>query len=377
MVGMSQPPTTHYARPFHLASFGKNLMSHSSYCQKGRSNFKLSISYAQDFMRLYKLNGFFGLLFMNQYSHENNKMVSSLDIELLEFLKNFHQDKSLSSNTILILFADHGARFSELRKSIKGLLHERNPFFSIYLPELFRKKYPNEYFNLKQNTNKVVTPMDIFATLIHLLDLESSINTNAEQAFTKQQIQRQVSLFKKISSKRNCANAGIEPHWCACLKRTELVVNSYLTNLAQIFVKYLNEKILFNHLETCERLELDTVNRVYLLDSFINKNIEELKKINKSSFFEFLNLNLLKEPTIETEYQKYLFQITTLPNNAIYEFTITVEKNIKDNQSSLDLSKIELNEKLISRINAYGKSANCIFNTFPDLRKYCFCKNLL
>lgn len=29
----------------------------------------------------------------------------------------------------------------------------------------------------------------------------------------------------------------------------------------------------------------------------------------------------------------------------------------------------------ISRINKYGKQANCIYDTDPELRKYCYCKS--
>ena len=35
---------------------------------------------------------------------------------------------------------------------------------------------------------------------------------------------------------------------------------------------------------------------------------------------------------------------------------------------------ITLNEHTISRVNKYGSQANCIIDTFPDLRKYCSCK---
>jgi hypothetical protein len=123
MNGMSKSPTTHYSRPFHLACFDKNIAQYDNFCQKGRTNFALNIQYAEDFMRVYKHSGFFGLTFLNQYSHDSNNKLKWIDKELLKFLKNFHDDEALRTSTILIMFSDHGARFSELRKSIKGLLH--------------------------------------------------------------------------------------------------------------------------------------------------------------------------------------------------------------------------------------------------------------
>ena len=80
--------------------------------------------------------------------------------------RRFNEDKSLSDTTILFMFSDHGPRYTKLRKSIKGLLHERNPFFSIYIPKLFKQRYPNEFVSLKRNLDTVLAPMDIYATLI-------------------------------------------------------------------------------------------------------------------------------------------------------------------------------------------------------------------
>jgi membrane-anchored protein YejM (alkaline phosphatase superfamily) len=68
----------------------------------------------QDFMNIYKSTGFFGFLFLNQYSHESNEPLKLIDHEMSQFLENFYNDKTISENTILVLFSDHGARFSGL-----------------------------------------------------------------------------------------------------------------------------------------------------------------------------------------------------------------------------------------------------------------------
>ena len=367
MVGMSESPTTHYARPFHLAGFDKKLMSLNSFCQNGRNNFNLNMDYASDFMRVYGKSGFFSLTFLNQYSHDTNKELSWLDADLLKFLRQFNADETMRANTILILFSDHGARFSELRKSIKGLLHERNPFFSIYMPTLFKERYPHEYNNIKNNFNKVVAPMDIHATFMDLIRLESggkAVQTNSRT--------RHTSLFATISPERNCADAGIDPHWCACLKRTKLNVTSYhyLKDIASLFMDFLNTNLLGDQSNLCSKLVLKHINKVYLLDSFIDS--KKKKKAESVGFFKLHRL--LEEPDIQVEFKKYLFQITTSPNEAIYEFTVTYESQLQDSSHAIDLSKVKIDQSLISRINSYGNSSHCIFNKFPDLRKYCYCK---
>ena len=82
-------------------------------------------------------------------------------------------------------------------------------------------------------------------------------------------------------------------------------------------------------------------------------------------------MNLLKAPKIEIDYKKYLFQITTSPNSAYYEFTITIESKINE---ELNLDNIKIDKDTISRLNAYGSTADCVKVKFPDLRKYCYCK---
>ena len=314
-------------------------------------------------MNIYKENGFFGFMFLNEYSHDSSDLLGMIDDELHDFLNRFYLDKSLSSNTILVLFADHGARFSNIRKSVRGLLQERNPFFSIYLPDLFKAKYPTEYENLKNNRKKLTTPMDIHKTFMQLLNLESNKKIELSNDNTA------MSLFDQISAKRNCADAGIEPYWCVCLKRSELYIDSNLVKIGKMFVKYLNTKLLGKHLKFCHKLELDSIDKVFLLNSFINtaKKKNETKVSNLKS--------IMKAPKVETDYEQLFFQLKTKPNVGVYEFAAVLEINLKNiiNQEEF-LNSIKINEKSISRINKYGNSSSCIAESFPDLRKYCFCK---
>lgn len=59
----------------------------------------------------------------------------------------------------------------------------------------------------------------------------------------------------------------------------------------------------------------------------------------------------------------YQIQIETSPNMGIYEASITHYSNDTFSVSGRD----------ISRVNKYGSQPECIFDTYPDLRKYCYC----
>ena len=88
------------------------------------------------------------------------------------------------------------------------------------------------------------------------------------------------------------------------------------------------------------------------------------------------NLNLLVAPTVEKDYLKYLFQVQTKPNGGIYEFEIEIEKNVGNNNETInDLKNVPIfNNNLISRINKYSHDEHCIHNDFPDLRQFCYCR---
>ena len=349
-----------------MAIYSEGIIDHKTPCLNNQTIFGVNLKYAEDFMRAYYGTGFFGFMFLNEYSHDSNEKVPWIDDELLNFLKKFYYNKLLSSNTILILFSDHGARFSSIRKTIRGLLHERNPFFSIYLPNSFHKKYPDLGENLKNNQNKLVTPMDIHKTLMELLKLESGEDLDNSNSG------REISIFRPISSNRSCSEAGIDMHWCACLKRSEIQVDSTMIQIGKLFVNYLNKIILKNHQDSCQKLELTEVNKIYVVNSYLSLSKKKIIQQNWSLFSRFL-----MQPKVEQDFERYFFQLRTAPNNAIYEFTANVEINLtSQNDIKEFLKNVKIDEKSISRINKYGNQSACIEIEFPDLRKYCYCKKI-
>ena len=54
----------------------------------------------------------------------------------------------------MIVFGDHGARYSQVRGTIQGKMEERLPMMSLAFPEWFRKKYPKLIKNLETNANR-------------------------------------------------------------------------------------------------------------------------------------------------------------------------------------------------------------------------------
>ena len=130
-------------------------------------------------------------------------------------------------------------------------------------------------------------------------------------------------------------------------------------------MNYINNNVLKHRLDLCHKLEIDTVDHAYLTSSSLNAT----QKLNKPK--DHLKLNLLRAPSVSFGYKQYLFVVTTKPNGGEYEFTLNVESKLDDPKAD---EKIQIDKSLISRINKYGNAPHCIHDTFPDLRKYCYCK---
>jgi hypothetical protein len=395
MIGMSRPPTLHYLRPFQLALHGEHIVGARS-CMNGRTNLKLNLDYVDDFMRVYKQSGFFGFLFISEYSHDSHNHLTWIDTPLYEFLERFGADKQLRDSTILVLFSDHGPRFSRLRKSIRGLLQERNPFMSVYMPSLFASRYSKEHAQFIQNINKLVSPMDIHKTMFDLLRIEEARRLYHKRMrmpplsepppptpFNRAIVGVKSSPFKlssmsmlseSIPANRTCRDAGISDHWCACLRRRKVIMNAknveLLSKLANQFVEYLNG-LLKEHTSLCHKLTLGKINSVYLMDSLISPRKANVAFKYQKQRQQSTNLRLLTPPRIEIDYKQYFMQVTTTPNDGVYEFTTTAETRLSDNR----LYNSRINENAISRINEYGNAPACVENEHPHLRKYCFCRS--
>ena len=209
--------------------------------------------------------------------------------------------------------------------------------------------------------------MDIHATLSNLIALEAGVTEpkTPEKVYKRQ---RGISLFSDISSDRTCDDAGIDSYWCSCLKRTEIKVNEYLINLANFFDDYVNKDLLKDRLDLCSELEIDTVNSVYLVTSYLNTTERRLFVPKNKEALE--NNKLAQPPKVETDYKKYLFSVTTKPNNGEYEFTVLVQNRLDGTNGDSGLDNAT-----ISRINKYGNDEHCIHEKYPDLRKYCYCQD--
>jgi hypothetical protein len=256
--GFRDPPTDHYMRPFWQSLWDTDLRKNSPrYCTGNTPNHMYLINYLKDFFVKYDNVSKFAFMFGSELTHWDNNPGEYMDddfVGLFEFLKhNGHLE-----NTVLIIFGDHGARYSKVRYTVQGKMEERLPLMSLTFPKWFRQKYPHLYMNLKNNSDKLTTPFDVHETLLDILDLKRSFHKTKRK-------QRGISLLRPVPPERTCSDAHIEIHWCTCLKQLELdAQDKYVQNSIKALIKFLNKETKRMR-QFCSVLEFNKLLHAYLL----------------------------------------------------------------------------------------------------------------
>ena len=258
MNGFDQQPTDHYMRPFWLALWESEIRKASPrFCTGNVPNHMYLLDYTKDFFDKYSNVSKFAFVFSSELTHWDNNPGEYADTDLVEFLEYFKK-KGYLDNTVVILYADHGARYSRVRNTVQGKMEERLPMLSLTFPKQFKQKYPQLYKNLQKNSNRLTTPFDIHETLLHTLHLDRNKPH-------KDKMGRAFSLLEKVPANRTCSSAHIDMHWCTCLKQFELdSSDAHVQKSARALVQVINketEKVR----DQCAKLKFKAIQHAYLV----------------------------------------------------------------------------------------------------------------
>ena len=351
--GFQDSPTDHYARPFWLET--EKVIK--GLCINNRPSHNVSLNYMLSFFRRYKDRPRFAFSSHAEISHNYINTIGYVEEDMKIFLQTFEQESFLN-NTLLIIFSDHGARFSSLRKTIQGKLEERIPFMSITVPKWFPDKYPDLYNNLVHNSRVLTSPFDVYATLRHILSYPqypSGIETGQ-------------SLFSRIDERnRKCANAGVEDPYCPCLNLEAASVDEpVVKELAAFVIKYINKQTSQTDelLKLCQRLELKEIKSASrempneTVQRFVDsKHAADDRCDSCEAVLGEKSENTLAKDTL------YQIQFITSPNEGFYLASVRMKKGVPSLVRD------------ISRIDAYKEQPFCIMSSFPHLTKYCHCSS--
>ena len=250
--GFQDAPTDHYMRPFWQALWESSIRSNSEdFCTGDIAHHRFLLQYLEQFFHKYHNVSKFAFGFGVQLSHWDNNPVQYIDDELVAFLQRLRQGKFLE-DTVLILFGDHGARYSKVRYTVQGKLEERLPMMSLVFPQKFRQQYPKLYSNLLTHVDRLTTPFDIHETLVDIVDL-----SRAGEGVTKNA--RGISLLREIPADRTCGDAAISMHWCTCLHQISVDTSEeFVKPAAMELLWHLNAQTV-HHRAQCAELQLKSI----------------------------------------------------------------------------------------------------------------------
>ncbi|KAK6174903.1 hypothetical protein SNE40_013465 [Patella caerulea] len=339
MGGFQKLPTDYYLRPLTIAlEDDSGVWNNDHNCVHQRSETSIILQYGLDFFKTFRNRPAFALSFAVRLTHDEAiKYAYTADDYFFEIL-NKALYNGIFNKTVLVFFGDHGFRIGDFVKTFIGKTEERMPMMYVAVPKWFHQKYPQIVNNLSHNTRQLTSNFDIYETLKDILYFSGKPKGNID-ATTK----RGISLFEKIPDYRTCDNAGILPHWCVCkLEDDGLTKNSaFRDRSAQFFVNEVNNRL--KYYKMCSKVQLGKVNDFKIFKS-TSKNLNNLSA--HSNGFEI-----------------YIIKISVLLNPGSGEFDTTLIYNA--HSQTFDSSGA------ISRINKYGRTADCVKG--EQIQPLCYC----
>ena len=353
MLGFEDQPVDHYMRNFYLVS-EKQYYLHPPFCFGSLPRHRIMMNWVKEFLDTYSTKRKFSFNFLAEYSHSFTNKLKWADEDLRNFLE-YLKTKGHLDNALLVLMSDHGARFASIRHSIQGKFEERMPYIGVRIPDWVAVRHPEVARNIQLNAKRLTTPFDIHATLEDILKFEES---STDGIYESGRLKRGISLFKEVPLERSCTDAGIEPHWCVCMRSVTLPTDhAHARNAAAEVLTKINS-MTSGERAICAELKLTSIIRAEQLFGVSNVvRFEGSKDLHgRVPQFSRENIELIEE--------FYQVVVETSPNQGRYEVTVMYLTSER---------RYLVNEKEISRIDVYGDQPRCLVDRLPHLRQFCFC----
>ncbi|KAJ8708120.1 hypothetical protein PYW08_010486 [Mythimna loreyi] len=345
--GFKRQPADHYLRSFYLEQTKKQ----ARYCVGDTPQYQLMLNLTEQFLHLDGKR--FAFTFIADITHDAS-MISVADDALVGLLKSLERSK-IFEDTLVIIMADHGPRYAKVRDTLQGKLEERLPLMSVRLPDKLKRMRPHAQAQLEANANALTTPHDIHATILDVLDWSEYMNPFKIRGAD---FPRGMTLLEPIPKNRSCSEAGIEPHWCACVNWKNVTDKDMIRKTADAFINYLNELTASQRSKCLPR----TLTEIQWVMSQ-RPNSKMLSFVSNKDHDGYLgkfgaNTKITKE--------NYQLKVVVGPGHGIYEASMAYVK---------DDDKFIISTRDISRTNAYGNEPSCISATHPHLNPYCYCSD--
>lgn len=167
-----------------------------------------------------------------QYGLES---LTQMDQTYKNFFKEFLTMPHVSERTAIVVMSDHGGLNHPYFKTEHGLLEKMNPLLMIRLPQNLVDKHPNYMNNLKLNSHRIVSPIDVHRTLSIFPKLfteknytlfSDKVNEPGKNFTITQELFGRNLFVSEIPYDRTCDEAFIPDTFCLCNKSLPSIYNS-------------------------------------------------------------------------------------------------------------------------------------------------------
>lgn len=359
--GFKREPTNYYGRPFTLARdpllFPKFESIGCASCQLDTPVVQIDLDNLRRFLEGHSGQPYFAFHWINCPQHDDLNGASSVDDVLEQFFADIRNSTKLD-RTFVIFFSDHGYRWNNFVSTRIGHYESSLPLLTIAPPDRFIARHPELYERLKLHQSALLTPFDLFKTLVAIRDLgavksvanqttrrpqhESDSKTTITTTSTThyptattsiQQIQVQDGTsfkhnFKSLSLldhhtpdelDRSCIDAGIPDNYCVCHQFDPVEVGSLDVLGAAYYLVYVHlETRIRNHQQICHLLDLEQVHRAELFDfeqmqSSTSKNKTATKRKSRRQSYRSSTMQSIQTTTktAPTTFQPNYKTVTT------------------------------------------------------------------
>nr|XP_017109365.2 uncharacterized protein LOC108133803 [Drosophila bipectinata] len=263
--GFDKPTTDHNLHDFmtELYLIRENCSLALTYCIGERTFLDVLMEMTDRMLPHYQRYPFFSFYWWSNGLHEFFNSPRLMD-ERFQRLLGSLDDSGVTNNTLIFFMSDHGMRWGKFRHTFQGMIEDSQPLLSVLYPKWMRETYPQAIQNLHSNAHSLMTTYDLYATMKHVLDIESlqdeSIQKMSDDLWDLKgkSTPRAVSLFLPIPPWRNCNSSHIKKKFCLCHRQVSIPPTDQIAKQsAQLILDSINKML--EEYAMCIPLKLDSI----------------------------------------------------------------------------------------------------------------------
>lgn len=209
--------------------------------------------------------------------HVIKQHATTLNDDLSSYLTDFLKKYGEKYEVFILLQSDHGTKYGDAYTHLEAYMEHKLPALFIIASNSLLNQYPNSFNSLAENTQRLISKMDLRETALYLADITEKTEYS-------------LNLLDKIAPKsRSCSELDISPWLCSCFKMNDVInpsphINQIINTLKNYAENLINLDSYSNPNhplgKVCKKVKLDKITAIQHMG--IN-NVHELYKLDVES----------------------------------------------------------------------------------------------